>query len=706
MTTRRARRLAWSAWTASLAIGVLSFPLQAVAGFEFADVAVFMPIFAVIVLGFSTIGLLIASRQPGNAIGWIFLAVGVSGAASSLAQGYANYALATGRTSSTLARVADWSGQWNWMPLIFLAPLLIALLFPNGRPLSRRWRVAVWMAAGSTAFFTLTTAIAPGPLEDPAFLEENPFALQVPASAITIADAVGALGMFAAFGASIVSLVLRLRRSRGEERQQMKWLAFALTLTVAMVAAGFLIGGIVGIDSTTLAGNILIAAILATLAFVPIAAGIAILKYRLYDIDVVINRTVVYGALAVFITAVYVAIVVGIGSVAGGGDEPNLGLQIASTAVVAVAFQPVRERVQRFANRLVYGRRATPYEVMAGFSRRVAGTLSIHDVLREMAEAAGSGIGARRARVRLFLPNAERVVTWPDDGRTEMDQVLAIPVGYRGEPIGEIAVEKPPGEPITPAERALLDDLASQAGLAMHNVRLTEDLAARADQVADQSEQLRRSRERLVTARDVQRRRLERDIREGPQQRLLAIGGRLKEATGAVERDPQKVTEILDDLTWQANSTLEGLRDLARGIFPPLLADRGIVPALRAHVRKVGADATVDASLGFDDERFDPDTEATVYFCCLQAIQNVVRHAGNARTIVRLERDADGAVVFSVRDEGPGFDVDRVPRGMGFDIMQDRVDALGGELEVVSSPGAGTTVTGRVPARAVEAVPS
>jgi signal transduction histidine kinase len=240
----------------------------------------------------------------------------------------------------------------------------------------------------------------------------------------------------------------------------------------------------------------------------------------------------------------------------------------------------------------------------------------------------------------------------------------------------------------------------------MHNVRLTEDLAARADQVADQSEQLRRSRERLVTARDVQRRRLERDIREGPQQRLLAIGGRLKEATGAVERDPQKVTEILDDLTWQANSTLEGLRDLARGIFPPLLADRGIVPALRAHVRKVGADATVDASLGFDDERFDPDTEATVYFCCLQAIQNVVRHAGNARTIVRLERDADGAVVFSVRDEGPGFDVDRVPRGMGFDIMQDRVDALGGELEVVSSPGAGTTVTGRVPARAVEAVPS
>jgi signal transduction histidine kinase len=706
MTARTARRIAWSAWTASLAVGVLSFPLQAVAGFEPADVAIYVPVFAVLVLGFSTIGLLIACRQSGNAIGWIFLAVGVSWAASGLAQGYAYYALATGRTSSTLARIADWSGQWNWMPLTFLAPTLIALLFPNGQPLSRRWRVAIWVALGSTAFFTLTTAFAPGPLEDPVFLEENPFPLRVPESAIAIADGIGAIGMFAAFGASIISLVLRLRRSRGEERQQMKWLAFALVLTVAIVAAGFLIGGIMAVDSTTLAGNILIALILAALAFVPVAAGIAILKYRLYDIDVVINKTLVYGALAAFITAVYVAIAVGIGSVVGSADEPNLGLQIASTAVVAVAFQPVRERVQRLANRLVYGSRATPYEVMAGFSRRVAGTLSVHDVLREMAEAAGTGIGARRARVRLLLPNGERVVAWPDDGHAETDQVLAIPVGYRGEPIGEIAVDKSPGEPITPAERALLDDLASQAGLVMHNVRLTEDLAARADQLADQSEQLRRSRERLVTARDVQRRRLERDIREGPQQRLLAIGGRLRDATGRVERDPQGTAEILDDLTRQANSTLEGLRDLARGIFPPLLADRGIVPALQAHVRKVGADAAIEASPGFADERFDPDTEATVYFCCLQAIQNVVRHAGNARTIVRLERDADGAVVFSVRDEGPGFDLDRVPRGIGFDIMQDRVDALGGELEVVSSPGAGTAVIGRVPARTIELVPT
>jgi signal transduction histidine kinase len=343
---------------------------------------------------------------------------------------------------------------------------------------------------------------------------------------------------------------------------------------------------------------------------------------------------------------------------------------------------------------------------MAGFSRRVAGTLSVNEVLREMAEAAGTGIGARRARVRLFLPNAERVVAWPDDGRAESDQVLAIPVGYRGEPIGEIAVEKPPGEPVTTAERALLDDLASQAGLAMHNVRLTEDLAARADELAVQSEQLRRSRERLVTARDVQRRRLERDIREGPQQRLLAIGGRLREATDSVERDPETAGQILDELTEQANSTLEGLRDLARGIFPPLLADRGIVPALQAHARKVAANATIDATAGFADERFDPDTEATVYFCCLQAIQNVVRHAANARAIVTLERDAGGAVVFSVRDEGPGFDLERVPRGMGLQIMQDRIDALEGELEVVSSPGSGTTVTGRVPARAIEVVPS
>src|SRR5207249_9113983 len=183
---------------------------------------------------------------------------------------------------------------------------------------------------------------------------------------------------------------------------------------------------------------------------IPTAVAIAILKYRLYDIDVVINKTLVYGLLAAFITAVYVAIVVGIGAAIGQGSKPNLGLSILATAVVAVAFQPVRERVQRFANRLVYGKRATPYEVMAGFADQMAGTLSAGEVLPQMAEAATRGVGAQAARVTLILPGGgERSTVWPLDvsggGFTR-----ALLVSYRGERVGEIAVRESLGRRITP----------------------------------------------------------------------------------------------------------------------------------------------------------------------------------------------------------------------------------------------------------------
>jgi signal transduction histidine kinase len=437
------------------------------------------------------------------------------------------------------------------------------------------------------------------------------------------------------------------------------------------------------------------------LAFVPIACGIAILKYRLYDIDVVINRAVVFGALAAFITAVYVGIVVGIGALLGQGDRANAGLQIAATAVVALAFQPVRRAVQGFANRLVYGRRATPYDVMADFSRRMSGTLEVEQALPQMAEVAARGVGATSGRVRLFLPRGdERVVTWPEDAPGSVP-TRAIEIRHQGEPIGEIAVSMAPGDALLPAEEGLLRDLASQAGLALHNVRLTDELEARLEELAIQADQLKTSRQRLVTARDAQRRGLERDIREGPRHMLTEIAAGVERARDLASSAPEEAAEELDRLGEQANHTLEGLRDLARGIFPPLLADKGIVAALDAHIRKVGVRATFEVAPGFTDLRFDDRTEACVYFCCLQALQNVVRHAGNAAVVVRLWIDG-GRLTFAVRDQGPGFVPAETARGMGLEIMQDRVDALDGELLVTSAPGSGTTVTGWIPVRAME----
>jgi signal transduction histidine kinase len=338
---------------------------------------------------------------------------------------------------------------------------------------------------------------------------------------------------------------------------------------------------------------------------------------------------------------------------------------------------------------------------MADFSHRMAGTLVVGEALPQMAEAAARGVGAEAGRVRLFLPGGgERVVTWPEDAPASVP-TRAIEVRHLGDPIGEIAVTMAPGDALRPAEEALLQDLAAQAGLALHNVRLTDELEARLEELAVQADQLKTSRQRLVTARDAQRRGLERDIREGPKRQLTAIADGVTTARDLAARDPDAATAELDRLSERANDTLEGLRDLARGIFPPLLADKGIVAALDAHIRKVGARATIEATPGLAGLRFDDQTEACVYFCCLQALQNVRRHAGDTAAVVRLSA-GPRVLTFEVVDRGTGFDPAATDRGMGLQIMQDRVDALEGELLVTSEPGAGTAVIGRIPARAME----
>src|ERR687888_92669 len=187
-------------------------------------------------------------------------------------------------------------------------------------------------------------------------------------------------------------------------------------------------------------------------------------------------------------------------------------------------------------------------------------------------------------------------------------------------------------------------------------------------------------------------------VRAGGQGQLLEIGSKLQAAAECVEDDPDTAISLLDDLGTEANAALEGLRDLARGIFPPLLAEEGILAALEAHVRKTGVRARIEVAPGTDGERFDPDTEAAIYFCCVQALQNVARHAGETDSTVRIAR-RDGSLEFTVEDHGVGFDPAGTPKGMGLQIMVDRVEALGGTLEVQSAPGRGTRVSGRVPVR-------
>ncbi len=645
-------------------------------------------LFALTLFSFPIAGLLIATRRSENPIGWLLLLSGL--AWSSAGSPYGLY--------STFVRplpLATWAmafDQWLWVPAIGLLGTYTILLFPDGHLPSPRWRWLAWVTAVTLVLGPIAILFFDAPITISSKVQvANPFGIH---ALNPILDPLHLIIILLplCIVASAVSLVQRFRRSRGVERQQIRWLAYAAGLVAVLylfVMAVSLPQDFTAGPTPQWVGQLQIYAVF-TFALIPIAIGIAILRYRLWDLDIVISKTLVAGLLVVFITIVYVALVVGLGTLLG--DPRNPALSIVATAFVALFFGPVRERIRRFANRLVYGKRATPYEVMAGFAHRVSDSLSVAEVLPEMAEVAARGVGASAARVCVVLPDGDvRTRVWPDHAEGPYDRSLD--VGYQGEVIGSIDVAERPDQPLRPGEERLLEDLAGQAGLALHNVRLTEELELRAGELAVQAEGLRVSRERLVTARDAQRRGLERDIREGPERQLHEIR---QELSGVDVDRPRQAEESLDHLTARANDTLEGLRDLARGIFPPLLGDQGVVAALEAHVRKVGAHADVRATPAFTAQRYDADVEACLYFCCLQAIQNVLRHADNAPCTVELDAD-DTGIRFELADLGVGFEPATTARGMGMDIMQDRIDALEGTLSIASAPGAGTTVVGTIP---------
>jgi signal transduction histidine kinase len=646
------------------------------------------------------VGALIVSRQPANRVGWLLCMTALAVIVTfHVTVTYAALGLFVQPGSVPLPLWSLLLSQFLFVPTISLTLVVLPLIFPHGRPLSRRWLLVLvapalsWLLAVPTAGDATAWASQfhiPGPF---AIAALNGYQNSPPA---VIAPLFLVMGLLLAF----VSLFVRYRRGGADERHQIRW--FLAALGVSIIALSFGGGQLLGL-------GIFIPQWLVPLSFItlPIAIGVAVLKYRLYDIDVVISRTLVYGALALFITAVYVAIVVGVGALIGSGGKPNLALSIIATAIVAVAFQPVRERVQKVANRLVYGKRATPYEVLSQFSERVAESYAADDVLPRMARVLADGTGAARADVWLRTGDILRqTASWPADSDAakparvagdSLPEMLetdrAVEVRHQGELLGALTVTKRKGESLTPVEEKLLTDLAGQAGLVLKNVGLTAELMARLDD-------LRASRQRLVAAQDEERRRLERNLHDGAQQNLVAIKVKLGLAEMFAEKDPARAKATLAELKADTDEALETLRDLARGIYPPLLADKGLVAALESQARK----ATVPVEISADGiGRYLQDVEAAVYFCVLEALQNTQKYAAATRAQVHLTQ-SDGAIAFQVEDDGNGFDPATTKRGAGLTNMTDRLDALGGSIDIDSKPGLGTRLSGMLPIAVVEVV--
>ena len=691
MSAKATSQLAWGAAAVVLAI---SGAAQFLSGDPGAAVYNVIP---VILAG---LGVLIAIRQPRNAIGWILLGVAGAFAANTIAGAGASYSQPASGGPSDWTIWLDWVQTWLWLSYLPGGLVLLFLLLPDGRLPGRRWRYLVWFDVLYIPVLMVVTALDPAPMQ----VTSGP-AIANPVGQKLLAGVHGNGGLGFVFHSplpvllalTIVALIMRLVRSRGEERQQLKWIVYASAAAIIAEVAANVINA-AGMDpSGTIYG---LTAFLALGVVLPTSFGVAILKYGLYEIDVFISRTLVYGALAAFITAVYVGIVVGIGSLIGGGGKPNLVLSIFATAVVAVGFQPLRDRLQKVANRLVYGRRATPYEVLSEFSERVAESYGGGDVVQRMAQVLQEGTGAESATVCLRSaglldpaathPEAAveyRPIPVGDGVLPEIpDASRAVAVRHQEELLGALTVVKRRGEPLTPIEEKLVTDLAHQAGLVLKNVGLTADLQRRL-------EELRASRQRLVAAQDEERRRLERNLHDGAQQNLVAIKVKLGLAEMLTDKDPQKARGLIIDLKADTDEALETLRDLARGIYPPLLADRGLRVALEAQARKATLPVTVE---GDGSSRYPQELEAAVYFCVLEALQNVQKYANAGSAVVRLS-EHDGWVQFEIQDDGRGFDRTKVARGAGLTNMDDRLDALGGKLVITSEVGRFTRVTGSIP---------
>jgi signal transduction histidine kinase len=727
LNTHSAIRLAWSLWVACLALialallldflhvdAILSYPWQTRRN----DMALY-PVYAVLTgmvsLVYPTIGALIVSRLPKNPIGWIFCGVGLVYQLHHFALAYSNYALAENPTLPW-GEYAAWFSAWIGFTGLILAGVFLMLLFPDGRLLSRRWRIVAWVAVLGTALTLLADGFYPGRLLTHEYIENPLGAMGVIGGRLTTfgslagSKLVASALLLVSTLAAMFSPLVRLRRARADERQQLKWFIYA-AVPAAVVLCAFLIEVMFSNYTMTLMFKTMYAFdtrwydggdIFYGTSYVPAFAllilavftCIAIMRYRLYDIDLLINRTLVYGALSVFVIGIYVFAVVGLGALFQA--QGNVAVSLVATALVAVLFQPLRGRLQRSVNRLMYGERDDPYAVLSRLGRRLEATIAPEAVLTTIVQTIAQAL--KLPYVAILMKEGEGFRTAAASG-SPTGEPEVLPLMYQREEIGRLVIgTRAPGEGFSDADRSLLEDLARQAEVAVHAVRLTADL--------------QRSRERLVTTREEERRRLRRDLHDGVGPTLTGLALQLNVARKLVRPKPQDAEETLARLEQRTEDTIAEMRRLIYGLRPPALDDLGLIPSIRQQAQSQGM---VDLPTGTKtSERWEnrplfsmeapkelPPLPAAVEVACYRIVQealtNVVRHA-HARTCrLRLSvNQGPGMLEGEITDDGVGIPEERVA-GVGLSSMRERAEELGGTLEVEPRPEGGTRVLARLP---------
>jgi signal transduction histidine kinase len=550
---------------------------------------------------------------------------------------------------------------------------LFLFLFPDGRFVPRwtRWTALAWIAWLLPRYW----------------LPDWP-----PSESGTWLDWFNLIVWVGALSTAIYGQVYRFRHvSDRVQQQKTKWVVFG----IAMALTGFLSVNIAmsaGEPTPTSAGDLatlMVGAALMHLALmlIPLSIGIAMLRHHLFDVDMLINRTLVYGTLTACVVGLYVLVVGYLGVLFRSGG--NLAISLLATGLVALLFQPLRYRLQHGVNRLMYGERDDPYAVLSRLGQQLEATLAPEAILPTIVQTVKESLKLSYAAIALRRDDVFAVAA---ASGIAVDDALRLPLVYQNETVGQLLVApRAPGESFSPADRRLLEDLAREAGVAVHAVRLTSDLQRL-------TTDLQRSRERLVTAREEERRRLRRDLHDGLGPTLASLSQRLDTTRILVARDPDAAIVLLDDLKAQVKATIADIRQLVYALRPPALDELGLVSAICEYAalnnQADGLQIFIEAP-----ERLPPlsaAVEVAAYRIVLEALSNVTRHARAATCHVCLDITDTQTLCLDISDDGDGLPVDFYA-GVGLTAMRERATELGGEFRVETRQPHGTCVWAWLP---------
>jgi signal transduction histidine kinase len=644
-------------------------------------------------------GALLGAGSPAVAAVAVVAAVaGIAAAATRRAPALGAWLVVLAGTQAAAA----WVGEAA--PVAVAGWLCLGLALPRGRLAGPR----LWTAAAGTAGAAVWTALLATGADGPGM---------APMAVAAVAVAV----VFAGAG------VLACLRGTAPDRAVLQWTAAGGVLAVALAGVVAAMHALLGVPPDPGATG------LGGLALVPAAVAAGTWPWLARRAAAALTEAVVTAGLAVFVGAVYLVVVIGLGRTPADGERGLLGLSLAAAAAVAVLALPVRARLLELTGRMLRQDGESAEQIVAGFGARMTRAVPMDELLLQLAESLRGTLGPAGAEIWVGAGGTlSRSVSVPDRGtgtlalasreatvaaRTKVagngwltvwaPQLLAgrdgellrvAPIAHLGDLLGLIVVARPAEHgPYGEDDDRLLADLSRQVGLALHNVRLDSALQESLEELRRRNAELAASRARVVAAADESRRRIERDLHDGAQQHLVALA--VKIGLAQQVDDPQLAGELLRELRTDVQGAIDALRELAHGIYPPLLRQRGLGDALRNAAGRAALPTEVDVAL---PGRYAADVEAAVYFCCLEAMQNAGKHAGaGARMVVTVAAE-DGTLRFSVRDDGVGFGGEEA-HGAGFVNMADRLGAIGGTIAVVSAPGQGTTVSGTLPATPVTA---